>query len=94
MNRNNFSRNKKNENNKKPVSFLFTTHKENAKRSRNKILIDSNKETIDTDYNIKKTTIDSVSPFKTISNNQSYTLSNINSNKTLNKSKKKNLIIL
>ena len=91
MNRNNFSRNKKNENNKKPVSFLFTTHKENAKRSRNKILIDSNKETIDTDYNIKKTTIDSVSPFKTISNNQSYTLSNINSNKTLNKSKKKKI---
>ena len=91
MNRNNFSRNKKNENNKKPVSFLFTTHKENAKRSRNKILIDSNKETIDTDYDIKKTTIDSISPFKTISINQSYTLSNINSNKTLNKSKKKKI---
>ena len=91
MERKSFSRSKNNEKNKKPVRFLFTSHMENAKRSRNKILIDSNKETIDTDYNIKKTTIDSVSPFKTISNNQSYTLSNINSNKTLNKKRKKKI---
>ena len=91
MERKIFSRNKNNENNKKPVQCLFTTHIENAKRSRNKILIDSNKETIDTEHNMKKTTVDSISPFKTISINQSYTLSNINSNKKLSKSKKEKI---
>ena len=89
MERKSFSRSKNNEKNKKPVRFLFTSHMENAKRSRNKIIIDSNKETIDTELNIKKTTIDSISPLKTISINQSYTSSNINSNRKINKKRKK-----
>jgi len=91
MERKSFSRSKNNEKNKKPVRFLFTSHMENAKRSRNKIIIDSNKETIDTELNIKKTTIDSISPLKTISINQSYTSSNINSNRKINKKRKKKI---
>ena len=91
MERKSFSKSKNNEKNKKPVRFLFTSHMENAKRSRNKIIIDSNKETIDTELNIKKTTIDSISPLKTISINQSYTSSNINSNRKINKKRKKKI---
>lgn len=91
MEKKSFSRSKNNEKNKKPVRFLFTSHMENAKRSRNKIIIDSNKETIDTELNIKKTTIDSISPLKTISINQSYTSSNINSNRKINKKRKKKI---
>ena len=47
MERKSFSRSKNNEKNKKPVRFLFTSHMENAKRSRNiinlkKLLVNSN----------------------------------------------------